>query len=219
MRPRGLLIVFEGLDKSGKSTQSKLLCETLRDKSYSSELWRYPERETSIGKLINSYLCKQIELDDHAVHLLFSANRWETLDRMKHKLSEGIHLIADRYAYSGVAYTSAKTGFDFDRCKQTDTGLPKPDLVCFMDNKSMCLDERDTYGEERYERNDFQKIVYENFQKLFNLESDSGVQLNNDLLVLNAKNSIQSIHEVIFENVFNVIENQQATMTPLGKLW
>ena len=101
----------------------------------------------------------------------------------------------------------------------TDIGLPKPDLVCFMDNKLICLDERDTYGEERYERNDFQKMVFENFKKIFNLESDCGVQLNNDLLILNAKDSIQSIHEVIFENVFNVIQKQQTIMTPLGTLW
>ncbi len=48
-----------------------------------SEVWRYPNRTTNIGKLINNYLSKEIELEDHAVHLLFSANRWETVDIMK----------------------------------------------------------------------------------------------------------------------------------------
>ena len=217
MRSRGLLIVFEGLDKSGKTTQSKLLCDALNSKSYPSESWRYPDRTTSIGKLINSYLCKQIELEDHAVHLLFSANRWETVDLMKQKLNSGVNLVVDRYDYSGIAYTAAKTGFDFDWCKQCDTGLPKPDFVCFMDNKSACLDERDTYGEERYERNDFQKLVYENFKKLFDFKSDGLVR--NDLLVLNAKDTIQSLHENIIENVLNLIKNQQTNVTPLGKLW
>ena len=37
----------------------------------------YLERKSPIGKLINDYLTKQADLDDHAVHLLFSANRWE----------------------------------------------------------------------------------------------------------------------------------------------
>ena len=217
MRSRGLLIVFEGLDKSGKTTQSKLLCDALNSKSFPSESWRYPDRSTSIGKLINNYLCKQIELEDHAVHLLFSANRWETVDVMKQKLNSGVNLIVDRYAYSGIAYTAAKTGFDFDWCKQCDTGLPKPDFVCFMDNKSACLDERDTYGEERYERNDFQKLVYENFKKLFDFKSDGLVR--NDLLVLNAKDAIQSLHENILENVLNLIKNQQTNVTPLGTLW
>ena len=35
------------------------------------------DRTTAIGKVISDYLSKKCELDDHAVHLLFSANRWE----------------------------------------------------------------------------------------------------------------------------------------------
>ena len=37
----------------------------------------HADRETTIGTMINAYLTKSAELDDHAVHLLFSANRWE----------------------------------------------------------------------------------------------------------------------------------------------
>lgn len=36
-----------------------------------------PERTTAIGQTINSYLLSQTEMDDHAIHLLFAANRWE----------------------------------------------------------------------------------------------------------------------------------------------
>jgi len=60
-----------------------LLNEALNTMNIESEVWRYPNRTTNIGKLINSYLSKEIELEDHAVHLLFSANRWETVDLMK----------------------------------------------------------------------------------------------------------------------------------------
>lgn len=42
-----------------------------------AELWRFPDRTTAIGKMINAYLTSQSEIDDAAVHLLFSANRWE----------------------------------------------------------------------------------------------------------------------------------------------
>lgn len=44
---------------------------------YNVELWRFPDRSTAIGSMINSYLTKQSEADDAAMHLLFSANRWE----------------------------------------------------------------------------------------------------------------------------------------------
>ena len=91
-----MLIVFEGLDRSGKSTQVKLLHEALNSIGHNAEIWRYPNRTTSIGKLINNYLNKEIEMEDHAVHLLFSANRWETVDKMKDALNNGVNLILDR---------------------------------------------------------------------------------------------------------------------------
>ena len=52
-------------------------------------------------------------MDDHAIHLLFSANRWEVAKSIREKLNAGITLVVDRYAYSGVAFTSAKAGMDF----------------------------------------------------------------------------------------------------------
>ncbi len=42
-----------------------------------SELWRFPDRTTAIGQMINAYLSSSVELNDQAVHQLFSANRWE----------------------------------------------------------------------------------------------------------------------------------------------
>lgn len=42
-----------------------------------AELWRFPDRTTATGLMIDSYLQSKTELDDAAVHLLFSANRWE----------------------------------------------------------------------------------------------------------------------------------------------
>jgi len=40
-------------------------------------LLAFTDRTTAIGAVIGDYLSKKCELDDHAVHLLFSANRWE----------------------------------------------------------------------------------------------------------------------------------------------
>jgi dTMP kinase len=211
MKSRGLLIVFEGLDKSGKSTQSKLLYDALTLKNFQCELWRFPNRTTSIGQLINLYLTKKIEQEDHVVHLLFSANRWEQVNEMKNKLYNGITLILDRYAYSGVAYTAAKYGFDIEWCKQCDMGLPKADLVCFMDNKSINVDT--SLGDERYENIEFQQIVNKNFKNLFNLNE----KLNNDCLVLNAGDKIEDIQMAILNHVLNVYNHLHNT--EISYLW
>ncbi|XP_002723765.2 thymidylate kinase isoform X2 [Oryctolagus cuniculus] len=105
---RGALIVLEGVDRAGKSTQSRKLVAALRAAGHRAELLRFPERSTEIGKLLSSYLEKKSEVEDHSVHLLFSANRWEQVPFIKEKLSQGVTLVVDRYAFSGVAFTSAK---------------------------------------------------------------------------------------------------------------
>jgi dTMP kinase len=94
MKNRGCFILFEGLDRSGKSTQAKLLCDTLADKyKFKTELAKYPNRDTPTGKQINDYLTKKIELHDREIHKLFSQNRWESIDSLKKKLASGVHLI------------------------------------------------------------------------------------------------------------------------------
>lgn len=76
-RPRGSLIVLEGLDRCGKTSQSSKLVSHLEEKGFSVESWRFPDRTTSVGEMISAYLSNKSHLDDRAIHLLFSANRWE----------------------------------------------------------------------------------------------------------------------------------------------
>ncbi len=119
---RGAFIVFEGIDRCGKTTQCNLLVDHVKRLTSESqvEFIRFPNRESCIGKLINNYLTTATSnINDHTIHLLFSANRWESRDMILEKLNSGVTLICDRYAYSGVAFSSAK-GMDFDWCKACD---------------------------------------------------------------------------------------------------
>ncbi|KAE8604482.1 hypothetical protein XENTR_v10014720 [Xenopus tropicalis] len=109
---RGALIVLEGADRAGKSTQARRLVEALKERGYKTEGLRFPERTTEIGRLIGSYLEKKSNLEDHTIHLLFSANRWEQVPMIKEKLRSGVTLVIDRYAFSGVAFTSSKELID-----------------------------------------------------------------------------------------------------------
>ncbi|OAY72818.1 Thymidylate kinase [Ananas comosus] len=114
---RGSLIVFEGLDRSGKTSQCGKLLSYLKGKGLSVEAWRFPDRSTGVGQMISSYLANQSNLDNRAIHLLFSANRWEKRALMENKLQSGITLIVDRYSYSGAP----------------EAGLIAPDLVIYLD--------------------------------------------------------------------------------------
>lgn len=88
---RGLFLVFEGLDRSGKSTQSDRLAEYLRQKKISVKKINFPDRTTTIGCLINSYLQSKSDLSDEAIHLLFSSNRWEVSKQIEQDLARGIN--------------------------------------------------------------------------------------------------------------------------------
>lgn len=124
------------------------------------------DRTTTIGQMINAYLTNATELDDHTIHLLFSANRWERHSAIVSALSEGTHIVMDRYAPSGTAFSGAKDGMTLEWCKQSDAGLPAPDKVFFLDVPPEVAAARGGFGGERYEVAPFQAKVRENFDKL-----------------------------------------------------
>ncbi|XP_029987612.1 thymidylate kinase [Sphaeramia orbicularis] len=207
---RGALIVLEGVDKAGKTTQCKKLVQTLQQSGRAAEMMRFPDRTTTIGQLISAYLEKKSDLEDHTVHLLFSANRWELVPLMKKKLEQGTTLVVDRYAFSGAAFTSAKPGFCLDWCMQPDVGLPKPDLVMFLQLNPAEAALRGQFGEERYENRTFQRTVQQRFEELM---KDSSVNWQ----VIDASQSVEEVHRNITNhslNAINVAQNQ-----PLGELW
>ncbi|CAN9500808.1 unnamed protein product [Ophioblennius macclurei] len=207
---RGALIVLEGVDKAGKTTQCNKLVQALAQSGRPAEMMRFPDRSTTIGQLISSYLQKHTELEDHAVHLLFSANRWELVPLMKKKLEQGITLVVDRYAFSGVAFTSAKPGFCLDWCKKPEVGLPKPDLVMFLQLNSAEAALRGHYGEERYETSVFQKVVQQRFEQLM---EDQSVNWQ----VIDASQNIESVHLDIADRSHKAIKTAQDM--PLEELW
>lgn len=139
---RGAFILLEGVDRCGKTTQCKILMQHLLTLSVAAVAMRFPERSTNVGQLIDGYLASGKDLDDRAVHLLFSANRWEAAPTLAQELADGKSIVCDRYAYSGVAFSSAKTKEDrqsegedlsVEWCKAPDVGLPAPDTVIFLD--------------------------------------------------------------------------------------
>lgn len=207
---RGALIVLEGVDKAGKTTQCKKLVQALEQSGRPAEMMRFPDRTTTIGQLISAYLEKKSDLEDHTVHLLFSANRWELVPLMKKKLEQGTTLVVDRYAFSGVAFTSAKPGFCLDWCKGPDVGLPKPDLVMFLQLNPSEAAQRGQFGEERYENSTFQKRVQQRFEELM---KDTSVNWK----VIDASQSIDDVHTNIQNHSLNSINKAQDT--PLGELW
>uniref|UniRef100_A0A183D4B5 Thymidylate_kin domain-containing protein n=1 Tax=Gongylonema pulchrum TaxID=637853 RepID=A0A183D4B5_9BILA len=115
-----------------------------------------------LGRFIDRYLKKEVEMDPREAHLVFAANRQGLMSTMKEKLRSGTHLIVDRYAYSGIAYTLAKgdDSITMNWAKLADFGELKPDCVVFLDLPQEKAQRRSGFGDERFETDDFQEKVY-----------------------------------------------------------
>ncbi|PXF48901.1 Thymidylate kinase [Gracilariopsis chorda] len=165
---RGALIVFEGTDRSGKSTQTRNFTNALQAAGIAvaeHSPWSFPHRTSPVGQVINAYLTNKTHLHERALHLLFSANRWEKASQIRQALRRGETVVLDRYAYSGIAYSVAK-GLPLTWCKCADEGLPAPDVVVFLHLSPEAAAKRADYGSERYENKHMQTAVAKVFEQL-----------------------------------------------------
>ncbi|EXJ92100.1 thymidylate kinase [Capronia epimyces CBS 606.96] len=201
--PRGLLIVLEGLDRSGKSSQCELLVEALQAKGHKVRHVKFPDRTTPTGQMINSYLTRQARQDDHSIHLLFSANRWEAVHSIQEDLLNGVTVIVDRYSFSGAVYSAAKENPDLslDWAWAPEIGLLKPDILFFLDISSAAVAKRGGYGAERYETEKMQARVRTLYKELFARLDDVPVS------VVDAGRSISEVAADILSETLQLLPN------------
>ena len=84
-------------------------------------------------------------------------------------LAAGTTVIADRYAFSGIAFSAQKSphlNLTYEWCKAPEVGLPAPDLTLFLDVNPEVAMQRGGYGEERYEKQEVQARVQQIFTKI-----------------------------------------------------
>ena len=181
------IIVFEGVDNSGKTTHARQLFNALCRKKYSTDIINFPNRHTPIGSLIDKVLKKELTIHEpHALHLLFSANRWETMNF----INKQDIVIVDRYIFSGCAYSMAH-GLDVEWCRQSDNGLPKADVVFYFDRTFTSSPDKT----ELFENEMFQQKVYKEFESM-----------KNSFVLIDTKNkSIAENHDFIVSYVEKIL--------------
>lgn len=142
-----MLVVLEGLDGAGKSTQVKKLRQYLEEVFGSLEYIHFPRYDAPVyGELISRFLRGDFGSNE-AVHpqlvaLLFAEDRHGAAPEMKRTLQAGGTVLLDRYVYSNIAYQCAKlkSAEEADDLREwifnTEYGqfdLPVPDLNIFLD--------------------------------------------------------------------------------------
>ena len=102
-----MLIAFEGLDQSGKETQTRQLRARLEQEGWKVRSVSFPDYETPIGRELAQALQGQREFTPDVMQLLYVANRFEYRPRLESWLAAGDIVLCDRYLASSVAYGEA----------------------------------------------------------------------------------------------------------------
>lgn len=147
----GALIVFEGLDQSGKQTQAESLRDRLKLSGLRARLVSFPDYGTSIGEEIARALAGEREYGPEVMQLLYVANRYERKDDLHRWLDGGLILVCDRYVASSVAYGEAQ-GLDAVWLTELQRFLPAPALTIMLDIAPETAVRRKAVGRDRYER-------------------------------------------------------------------
>ena len=163
--PKGKIIVFEGIDKAGKTTQAKLLEKKLGSKCVRID---FPDYSTPIGKEIRQFLDGKRNYPDEVKMILLSANRWEKKDQIEKMVSKGTTVIMNRYYQSNLVYGISK-GLKLDWLLSLDKGLPKADLVIVIDIRPKTLASRSKNVVDTFEKDlELIRRVKKNYRILAN---------------------------------------------------
>lgn len=129
------LIVLEGLDGAGTTTQARRLVEHLRGRGQLAHLTREPS-DGPIGRLIREMLTGQHALPEGRIGqstfgLLFAADRLDHLQReVEPRLAAGAIVVSDRWYHSSLAYQG--TGADRDWIASLNARARRPDLTILL---------------------------------------------------------------------------------------
>jgi len=130
---KGVLVVLEGIDGSGKTTQARALLGRLRRRGYPAAFFREPTRGRW-GREIKRRAARDGSLTPEQELELFVRDRRENVARnLKPALEAGKVVVLDRYYFSTIAYQGAK-GIDTSRIlRMNEAFAVSPDLVVVLD--------------------------------------------------------------------------------------
>ena len=129
---RGKLIVIDGIDQSGKKTQTQFLARKIRALGYVCSIWNFPDYATPLGRQLKNYLVGENQFDFHTVHLLYAANKWERASLIQNQIEQRRIVIINRYTPSNLAYGTSH-GLRLNWLKSLEDELPRPDIVLILD--------------------------------------------------------------------------------------
>jgi dTMP kinase len=194
---KGKIIVIEGLDKAGKTTQSRLLMDDLKALGKICVIMDFPDYITYIGAEIKAFLeGKRDYYPTELVHMLLSANRWEKKNEIESMMENGTILILNRYYQSNLVY-GVSNGLNIKWLLNLDKGLPKEDLVIVLEIEPRVSYQRAIECLDTFEKDQRLLVdVHKNYRKLARQFKWK---------IINGKKSKDEVHQDIMKIVKKLI--------------
>lgn len=215
------LIVIDGLDGSGKATQSKLLADRLNKRGYKARTISFPDYDSDSSALVKMYLGGKLGSSPDDVNA-YAASSFYAVDRVASYINtwrayceEYDYIIADRYTTSNIIHQMAKVPegerqryidwlFDFEYNRLE---LPAPDMVIFLD-VDPAISQKLIFG--RYKGDESKKDIHEkDFAYLLRCRSSAIYAIERlrwrriDCTEGGAMRSIESIGDSILDLIMN----------------
>ncbi len=187
-----LFIVLEGIDGSGKTTQTFMLEHRLRKMGRKVYATREPT-DGIIGGIIRAALTTKLRISHRTLQILFAADRSEHVKEIEERRKAGYDVICDRYYFSSIAY--GMVDLDMDWLLKMNSVFPEPDITILLDLPAETALKRlgDRYSKTFFERKVFLSKVRENFMILSR-------KFNNFYIVDGSKTE-EEVHKEIFDIV------------------
>ncbi len=204
---RGLFIVLEGPDGSGKSTVAEFMAEYLKDKGHEIEFSREPGG-TNIGEKIREIILdvKNEEMSSEAEALLYAASRAQHVtEKIKPTIDSGKDLICERFYYSSLVYQGIGRKLGVDVVKSFNEFAIQgvyPDLVIFLDvdPEKALKRKKDTENLDRLENEkiSFHKEVFNGYKEI--------IRISPEIKVVDADRRKDEIYEDVKKLINNILE-------------
>jgi dTMP kinase len=222
----GKIIVLDGIDGSGKKTQTEMLVERLNREGRKAVRIDFPQYENNFfGRLLKEVLGNErynfLNIDPVIASVLYAADRWESKKTLEKYLEEGYVIILDRYVSSNQIHQGGKFSFDEKGEKERKKFMewlsemehkvfqvPKPDLIIYL---SLELDTVRKLMEERAKKESERVDVVDKNTEYQRKSRDSAIKLSKELSNMKVVNCDKGGHlrtrEDINNEIYNIINN------------
>jgi len=200
---KGLLIAFEGIDGTGKTTLAQMLKERLEALGHSVVMFKEPTNETEAGKKIRASYVKGRASLDIELQWFIEDREWNVTTRILPALAENKIVFLDRYFFSTACYQGVRKNNDwFSILELNRKKFPEPDLSIIFDLDVQLAVKR--IMRERSNANTFEGMqnlrdVRALFLEMYQLDT-----IGNYLLI-NAEKSIEEILELLYAKLLELI--------------